>query len=77
MSEQVVELRRKNQLTWPLAAEMRLHEGVRLVVVYDPDRDEARVRPIRDSYAGALRGVYGETAEERAAYVEGERTSWE
>ena len=77
MSEQVVELRRKNQLTWPLAAEMRLHEGVRLVVVYDPDRDEARVRPIRDSYAGALRGVYGEAADERAAYVEAERTSWE
>jgi len=77
MHEEVVELRRKNQLTWPLAREMRVHEGMRLVIVYDPDTDEATVRPIRDSYAGALRGLYGESDPDAAAYVEGERTGWD
>lgn len=76
MREQVVELRRKNQLTWPLAKEMGLREGMRIVVAFDPASGEARVRPLRDSYAGALRGVYGETAEDAAAYVEDERASW-
>lgn len=77
MSEAVVELRRKNQITWPLAKEMGLHEGARLVVVYDPERDEAHVRPIRDSYAGSLRGVYGSGDDEIAEYVKAERGAWE
>jgi hypothetical protein len=43
MREKVVQLRRRNQLTWPLAVEMGLQEGTRLVVVYDREADEARV----------------------------------
>jgi enoyl-[acyl-carrier-protein] reductase (NADH) len=74
--EGVAELRKKNQLTWPLAKEMNLREGVQLVVVYDAERDEARVRPIRESYAAALRGVYGRSHEEVARYLRTEREAW-
>jgi bifunctional DNA-binding transcriptional regulator/antitoxin component of YhaV-PrlF toxin-antitoxin module len=73
-----VELRRKNQMTLPekIASSMGVGEGSRLVIRYDPATGEARLRPLRDSYAGALRGVYGERAEEVAAYLEEERGGW-
>jgi hypothetical protein len=78
MLELEVELRKKNQLTWPekIAAAMRVGAGSRLKIVFDEERQEARVRPIRDSYAGALNGVYGRTEAEIAAYLEEERRSW-
>jgi hypothetical protein len=31
---------------------------------------------MRESYAGILSGVFGETDAEREAYVKGERDSW-
>jgi len=73
-----VELRRKNQLTWPdaIARRMEVREGSRLVIEYDPERQEARVRPILESYAGTLPDVYGQTPEEIARYLEEERQSW-
>jgi bifunctional DNA-binding transcriptional regulator/antitoxin component of YhaV-PrlF toxin-antitoxin module len=73
-----VELRRKNQLTLPdkLARKMRVREGSRLVFEFDEERNEARVRPLRESYAGALRGVYGGTAEDVRRYVDEERRAW-
>src|SRR5207237_7740615 len=73
-----VELRRKNQLTWPdaIARRMQVREGSRLVIEFDEERQEARVRPILDSYAGTLPDVYGETPGEIASYLEEERQSW-
>jgi bifunctional DNA-binding transcriptional regulator/antitoxin component of YhaV-PrlF toxin-antitoxin module len=73
-----VELRRKNQLTWPdiIAKRMQVREGSRLVIEFDEERREARVRPILDSYAGTMPDVYGETPEEVARYLEEERQSW-
>jgi bifunctional DNA-binding transcriptional regulator/antitoxin component of YhaV-PrlF toxin-antitoxin module len=79
MIEEVVELRKKNQLTWPLALaeEMGIKVGMRLKIAYDPETHEARVRPILKSYAGALKGVYGATDAEVRRHVKGERESWE
>jgi bifunctional DNA-binding transcriptional regulator/antitoxin component of YhaV-PrlF toxin-antitoxin module len=80
MEERIeVELRRKNQLTWPerIARRMQIGEGSRLVIEFDEQRQEARVRPILDSYAGTMRGVFGDAPEEIAAYLEGERGSWD
>jgi bifunctional DNA-binding transcriptional regulator/antitoxin component of YhaV-PrlF toxin-antitoxin module len=73
-----VELRRKNQLTWPepIARRMKVREGSRLVIEFDEARQEARVRPILESYAGTMPDVYGETPEEIARYLEEERQSW-
>ncbi len=73
-----VELRKKNQLTWPekIARRMRVREGSRLVIEFDEERQEARVRPILDSYAGTLPDVYGETPEEIERYLDEERQSW-
>lgn len=73
-------LRRKNQMTVPdtLAERLNLHPGDRLVLWVQEGVDgdlEIRARPLRTSYAGALRGVYG-TAEESAKYLADERASW-
>ena len=78
MMELEVELRRKNQLTWPepLARAMGVSEGARLKIVYEEATGEARVRPIREGYAGALRGTYGASEEEIRAYLMAERRSW-
>lgn len=74
-----VGLRPRNQVTLPeeIAARLGVEPGDRLVFEWDeahPDR--AQVRVIRRSYYGALEGIYGETAEEVAAYLRGERESW-
>jgi bifunctional DNA-binding transcriptional regulator/antitoxin component of YhaV-PrlF toxin-antitoxin module len=69
-------MRARNQLTLPEAvvAAAGIAEGDRfLVEVAGDDPDTVRLHRIRDSYAGALRGVYGNATE----YVEGERGSWE
>jgi bifunctional DNA-binding transcriptional regulator/antitoxin component of YhaV-PrlF toxin-antitoxin module len=73
-----VELRKKNQLTWPerIARRMDTRPGSRLLIDFDEERQEARVRVLRDSYAGILHGTYGSTPEEIAAYLEEERRSW-
>jgi len=55
---------------------MRTRPGSRLLIDFDEERQEARVRVLRDSYAGVLRGTYGSTPEEIAAYLEEERRSW-
>lgn len=78
MGEVEVELRKKNQMTLPekLAGRLNVRPGSRLLVSYDEERGEARLRPLRESYAGVLRGVYGETPEEIATYLDEERRSW-
>lgn len=78
MLQEEVRVKRKNQITWPekVADQMEVREGSRLLVVYDEKRQVAVVRRIRDSYAGALRGVYGGDGEEIRTYLEEERGSW-
>jgi AbrB family looped-hinge helix DNA binding protein len=78
--ELTVTVRRKNQMTLPdaLADRLGLHPGDRLVLRLEEDPDGElgfRARPLRRSYAGALRGVYG-PSEEAAAYLAGERAAW-
>jgi hypothetical protein len=68
-------LRERNQLTIPeaIVAAAGLEPGVTLVVETRlDDPDTLVLRRVRRSYAGALRGVYGDAT----AYVEGERASW-
>ena len=79
MVEGVVELRKKNQVTLPseVAREMGVREGARLIITYNPEAGEARVRPLRDSYSGTLRGVYGRTPAVIREYLKGERESWD
>jgi bifunctional DNA-binding transcriptional regulator/antitoxin component of YhaV-PrlF toxin-antitoxin module len=69
-------MRARNQLTLPevVVAAAGIVEGDRLLVeVAGDDPDTVRLHRIRDSYAGALRGVYGNATE----FIEAERASWE
>jgi len=68
-------LRARNQLTLPepVVRAAGLREGDRFVVeVSADDPDTVRLHRIRDSYAGALAGVYGDIVE----YVREERKGW-
>jgi hypothetical protein len=69
-------LRSRNQLTLPdpIVQAAGLDEGATFVVEIDPaDPDVVRLRRVRSSYAGALKGLYEPTAD----YLEGERSGWE
>jgi bifunctional DNA-binding transcriptional regulator/antitoxin component of YhaV-PrlF toxin-antitoxin module len=69
-------LRSRNQLTLPdpIVQAAGLDEGVTFVVELDEaDPDVVRLRRVRSSYAGALRGLYEPTSE----YLEGERSGWD
>ena len=69
-------LRDRNQMTMPDAVVQAggLLAGDRFVVEIDPaDPDIIRLHRIRPSYAGALRGLYGDPGE----YLETERASWD
>jgi len=69
-------LRAKNQLTLPesIVDAVGVSEGDRFLVDVAPDApDTIRLHRIRDSYAGALRDVYGDPAD----YLTGERRTWE
>lgn len=72
-----VALRRKNQLTLPdeVARRMGVEVGNRLLITFDEEAGEAHVRRAPESYAGALRGLYG-TPEEVRKYLREERRSW-
>jgi bifunctional DNA-binding transcriptional regulator/antitoxin component of YhaV-PrlF toxin-antitoxin module len=69
-------LRERNQLTIPeaivTAAGIETGE-VFVVELSSTDPDALVLRRVRPSYAGALRGLYGDPH----AYLEGERGSWE
>ncbi len=72
-------LRAKNQITFPdvIVKRLGLREGDRFVfAVDDSDRDVVRLHRLRESYAGALAGVYGSTPQEIADYLDGEREAW-
>jgi hypothetical protein len=69
-------LRSRNQLTLPdlIVQAAGLDEGATFVVELDPSEpDLVRLRRVRTSYAGALKGLYEPTDE----YLEGERSGWE
>jgi bifunctional DNA-binding transcriptional regulator/antitoxin component of YhaV-PrlF toxin-antitoxin module len=73
------ELRERNQLTLPKAVADALgaRPGDRFMFYVPRGEPDAFIAVrIRDSYAGALRGLFG-TPEETQAYVEGERQAWE
>jgi AbrB family looped-hinge helix DNA binding protein len=67
-------VRARNQVTIPepIVRALGLEEGSRLLFRTDGDRVELIV--VRDSYAGALRGVWGEDAQ---AWLAEERAAWE
>jgi AbrB family looped-hinge helix DNA binding protein len=71
----------KNQITLPaqLLREMGLNAGDRLAIRREGNRLVLRPRPRDwvDYYGGSLRGLYGETREEKDAYVENLRNEWE
>jgi len=73
------ELREKNQLTLPkiIVQALNLRPGDRFVLrVQDGDGAESIVMyPLRASYAGTLKGLYG-GPEETAAYIRVEQEAW-
>jgi len=69
-------LRSRNQLTLPdlIVQAAGIDEGATFVVELDPaEPDLLRLRRVRTSYAGALKGLYEPTGE----YLEGERSGWD
>ena len=69
-------LRQRNQLTLPdpIVQAGGIEEGAVFVVELEPsDPDVVRLRRVRSSYAGALKGLYEPVDE----YLEGERAGWE
>jgi hypothetical protein len=72
----IARLRQRNQLTLPdpIVQAGGIEEGAVFVVELEPsDPDVVRLRRVRSSYAGALKGLYEPVDE----YVEGERAGWE
>jgi hypothetical protein len=69
-------LRARNQLTLPdpIVQAGGLEDGATFVVELEPDDpDVVRLRRVRTTYAGALKGLYGPTND----YLAGERAGWE
>ena len=70
----------KNQITLPaqLLREMGLNAGDRLAIRREGNRLVLRPRPKDwvEYYGGSLRGLYGETREEKDAYVDELRSEW-
>lgn len=74
-----VSLRPKNQLTLPdpVVKKLGLKPGDSLVVRLDESAPGVVcIRRLPESFAGVAAGVYG-SADEVAAYVDGERDAWD
>lgn len=72
----IARLRRRNQLTLPdaIVQAAGVEEGSTFVVELESsDPDVVRLRRVRSSYAGALKGLYEPVAE----YLDGEREGWD
>ena len=70
-------LRERNQLTIPdaIVREAGIEPGEMFIVELEPSApDTLRLRRVRLSYAGSLRGVWGA---DPAAFLDGERDSWQ
>lgn len=74
-----VSLRAKNQITIPeqIVRKLGLVPGDTLLVEAD-DRNPSvlHIRPVRRSYAGVAKGIYGDVRE-IDKYIHEERASWE
>ena len=69
-------LRARNQLTLPdpIVQAGGLEDGATFIVELEPDEpDVVRLRRVRSTYAGALKGMFEPTDE----YLAGERAAWE
>lgn len=71
-----VRLRGRNQITVPeeVVRVLGVSEGDRLILRVGQDGQSVVVRPIRRSYAGALRGLWPEGS---AEFLRRERAAWE
>jgi len=70
-------LRARNQITIPdsIVRAVGIEPGETFVVELEPDDgDTLRLRRVRTSYAGALRGLWGADAN---VFLEAERNAWE
>jgi bifunctional DNA-binding transcriptional regulator/antitoxin component of YhaV-PrlF toxin-antitoxin module len=70
-------LRARNQITIPdsIVRAVGIEPGETFVVEVEPDDgDTLRLRRVRTSYAGALRGLWGAAAN---VFLEAERNDWE
>jgi len=70
-------LRARNQITIPdaIVQAAGIEPGETFVVEVEPeDGDTLRLRRVRTSYAGALRGLWGADAD---VFLEAERNAWE
>lgn len=77
MSEES-ELRQKNQITLPrqIARALGLEPGDRLLFeIRAGEPNEMHVRRLRESYSGALSGMYG-SPEEVSRHLREEREAW-
>ena len=71
-------VRSKNQMTLPdpIVKRLGVEPGDEVIVYFDDNEPGIiHLRPLRRSYAGVARGMYGST-EEAAEYIKSERTSW-
>jgi bifunctional DNA-binding transcriptional regulator/antitoxin component of YhaV-PrlF toxin-antitoxin module len=70
-------LRGRNQLTLPepVVARLGAHTGDRFLVIVE-GADSVRLVRLRESYAGAFPGMWGETQDEADAWLREERASW-
>jgi bifunctional DNA-binding transcriptional regulator/antitoxin component of YhaV-PrlF toxin-antitoxin module len=69
-------IRGRNQITIPdaIVRQAGIEPGDTFVVELEPDEPETlRLRRVRASYAGALRGLWGNDS---YAYLEAERKDW-
>ena len=72
----IARLRARNQFTLPdpIVQAGGLEEGATFVVELEPDDpDVVRLRRVRTTYAGALKGMYEPVDE----YLAGERAGWD
>lgn len=72
----IARLRARNQLTLPdrIVQAGGLEDGATFVVELEPDDpDVVRLRRVRSTYAGALKGLYEPTDE----FLAGERAGWD
>lgn len=75
-----VTLRERNQLTLPdrIATRLGVGAGDRLLLRLETEEtSEVTLRRLRGTYAGVAKQAYGETAEDAAAYLAGERAGWD
>jgi bifunctional DNA-binding transcriptional regulator/antitoxin component of YhaV-PrlF toxin-antitoxin module len=86
MTQVRVRVRDKHQITLPASVVRAANVGVNDVlevsckdgaIVLSAPRVKEKKRPCLMDLAGSTKGLYGNTTEERQAWLAGERKSWE